>query len=546
LAGAPRGFSGTTGGASARHRVQAIKVVRDASEKDRVADAPQLNLPKSDLQLANLLAYKANTGPAPAEALSLNRQEHQVSLLVAVAPPVEIQRAQFRPTQLANSAVLPPPSDWPQQKIVSQRNFAIATTVVPPPVSAPTRTMNSPARLTLPTQAVIAPRPEIGGAVQSRQLKNEFSPRVVAPPVELAAIRTKSHPDFTGSQAVAPPPPELERVKQHAVGTLGNAAVAPPPPEVEAVRRQSVLQASNVPVTPPVSAPKEVNAYKSTVAGESKPPLSSATGVVVSPQPGDKPALPANPEKATLAMSPLGSYAVGSGGEGGGSGTGRGKGSGSSASLASSGAASAGAGTGASSSNRTGNSTYPGPGGAGNLAKGSPRVPGVAVSGGSNMVTLPSFGATPAPAATGHSNIAKSTGNAITVVASPRSGGAMNFYGALKGDRVYTIYIKTTVGTAVMQFADPASAAHPYANDLSAPTAIRAEMPDDLHASRLIVSCVIDRTGAVKKAYVLQSEERDFEGKVIAALPNWKFSPAFRGSEAVEVNAILGFGVNTK
>jgi hypothetical protein len=544
LAGAPRGFSGTSGGASARHRIQAIKVARDASENDRVADAPHLNLPKSDLQLANLLAYKANTGPAPAEALSLNRQEHPVSPLVAVvAPPVEIQRTKFRPTQLANSAVVPPPVDLPQEGISSRRDVSIATTVVPPPVSAPARTMNSPAQLTLPLEAVVAPRPEIGGAVRSRQLNNEFSPRVVAPPVELAAIRTKAHPDLTGLQAVAPPPSELRDLRRHAAGTLGNAAVAPPPPDVEAVRRRRVVQESSVLVALP---PKETTTYKSTGAGDSKGSVSSATGVVVSPQPGDKPALPVNPEKATIAMAPSGLYAAGSGGEGGGSGTGRGKGSGSSASAASSGAASGGAEKGASSSNRTGNSTYPGPGGAGNLAKGSPRVPGVSVSGGSNMVTLPSFGTTPDPAASGRSNIAKSTGNGITVVASPRSGGAMNFYGALKGDRVYTIYIRTTIGTAVMQFADPASTAHPYANDLSAPAAIRAEIPADLRVGKLIISCVLDRSGVVKNARLLQSDAADSAAKVLPYLPNWKFSPALRGSEAVEVNAIIGFGVDTK
>ena len=44
------------------------------------------------------------------------------------------------------------------------------------------------------------------------------------------------------------------------------------------------------------------------------------------------------------------------------------------------------------------------------------------------------------------------------MVASSRSGGAFNFYGALKGDKVYTIYITTALGTAVMQFADPSSA----------------------------------------------------------------------------------------
>jgi hypothetical protein len=34
--------------------------------------------------------------------------------------------------------------------------------------------------------------------------------------------------------------------------------------------------------------------------------------------------------------------------------------------------------------------------------------------------------------------------------------------------------------------------------------------------------------------------------KVLAALTNWKFRPVFRGEQPVEVNAILGFDVDTR
>ena len=88
----------------------------------------------------------------------------------------------------------------------------------------------------------------------------------------------------------------------------------------------------------------------------------------------------------------------------------------------------------------------------------------------------------------------------ITVVASSRSGGAFNFYGALKGDKVYTIYITTTLGTAVMQFADPSSAGHGYAEDLTAPQAMRSELPAGLPKARLVIACVLDRTGSAPPA----------------------------------------------
>jgi len=33
--------------------------------------------------------------------------------------------------------------------------------------------------------------------------------------------------------------------------------------------------------------------------------------------------------------------------------------------------------------------------------------------------------------------------------------------------------------------------------------------------------------------------------KIMASLPSWKFRPATRGAQPVEVNAILGFNIDT-
>jgi hypothetical protein len=161
------------------------------------------------------------------------------------------------------------------------------------------------------------------------------------------------------------------------------------------------------------------------------------------------------------------------------------------------------------------------------------------------VVTLPSFGPAPDSANAAHST-AKGTKNGITIVASPRAGGALNLYGALKGDRVYTIYLSTAAGTAIMQFADPDSAAHPYDADLTAPQAMRVNVPSDAAPSHLLIACVLDQNGVIRHWHVLQADSSDFSAKILAALPDWKFTPAFRGSQPVEVNAILGFGVDTK
>ena len=97
-----------------------------------------------------------------------------------------------------------------------------------------------------------------------------------------------------------------------------------------------------------------------------------------------------------------------------------------------------------------------------------------------------------------------------------------------------------------LQFSDPESVAHPYSEELIAPQALQTEVSSASQLARLVIKCDLDRSGSVKNVSVLQSAGGEFEKQLLAALPNWKFSPAFRGGEPVEVNAILGFGIDTK
>ena len=571
LGGAAGGHAGRSGGASLHH-TQAIKVARDEMVRERVADAPQLDLPKSDSQIKNLLAYRADAGPAPAETLRLNRPAALIASAVAPPPPemraAEMQQRQLRQNPLPNPAVVPPPVDISQHDL-TRRSPLPATTVAPPPVSAPAEIRNRPARLTLPAEAVVAPRPEIGDTVSSHRIRNDFAPRVVLPPVDFSGVRgSAAAPNWSGAQAVAPPPVdlhdsqsrmvrglgtsaiapppvELPNSRPHAVQGLGSAPVAAPPSELASLRRDRAMVGSAISALPPPASPTTTSHNSASGAGTGNGPPSSGAGVVVSAQPGKQPGLPANSEKATVAMSTAGSATPGAGGTGGGSSIGHGVNSGSAPAGVGSGSTAVGTGRGASAYDRPGNSPTLGPSGAGNMSSGNPRVPGVSVSGGNNVVTLPSFGSAPDPVTTGHSG-AKGVKNGITIVASPRSGGALNLYGMLKGDRVYTIYVTTAAGTAVMQFADPESAAHPYDSDLTAPQSIRVNLPAGLQPSRLLIACVVDRNGAVRHWRVLQADSSDFSAKILSALPDWKFTPAFRGNEAVEVNAILGFAVDTK
>jgi hypothetical protein len=247
-------------------------------------------------------------------------------------------------------------------------------------------------------------------------------------------------------------------------------------------------------------------------------------------------------------MSPSGTSTTGLGGSGGGSGIGKGNGPGSGMKGEGSGAGKEGTGRGSDPNARGGISPYPGPGGAGTGTTGTPAMPGVSVAGGTTTVTLPSFGTAggDAPAGgPGHSSIKQRKGSAVTVIATSRSGGVFNYYGLLKGDN-YSFYFETALGRAVMQYADAASTTHSSKEGLTDPEPISIDLPAGLRPTRVIYSCILDRFGVLKDIKVLDPGAAETTSGILAALRNWKFRPASRGEEPVEVNAILGFGVDTR
>jgi hypothetical protein len=212
------------------------------------------------------------------------------------------------------------------------------------------------------------------------------------------------------------------------------------------------------------------------------------------------------------------------------------------------GAGKTGIGHGSDPNARGGISPTPGLGGAGNGTSGAPAIPGVSISGGSTaIINLPSFGSdggSGTPSTPGRSSVKAQAGPAITIIATARSGGAFNRYGELPGNN-YTIYFDTDFGRASMQFADPTSADHAYGGDLVGPQPLRADVPAGLPRSQLTVRCVLDASGNLKILSLLESGPSDVTVKVLSALAKWKFRPAMRGDQPVQVNAILGFNINT-
>src|SRR6266852_5525496 len=148
--GAETGRSGRAGGQEAYHRTQAIRVARGISLRDKVVDAPKLDLPRSDSAVANLLAYRGVPGPPPAEGLQSSLRTPAM-LFAPISPASNVQRDKIMPAPALNSGVIAPPPTGPQRDATMLRlPGSQSIQVIPPPVSAPVQAANSNPRLALP------------------------------------------------------------------------------------------------------------------------------------------------------------------------------------------------------------------------------------------------------------------------------------------------------------------------------------------------------------------------------------------------------------
>jgi Gram-negative bacterial TonB protein C-terminal len=498
-----------------------------------------------------------------------------------VAPPPSADSAhslrRLESGVLASSpAVVPPPPTQTPSFMSSIIGKIFGTQdVVPPPPSVPSAKQTSGGGL---AANVVPPPPNVSGTKTNRASSGSLTANIVPPPPAASDASTKGTSRFSPRApggGVVPPPPAVSGAESSRISDSGashraspGANVVPPPPSVsesgsisETNRASGASIAANV-VPPPPSV--NSGSGNSGRGGSSlmnlddrnavlAPPESASSnneksGVVVTAQPGSKIGVPGNTSESSLAMSPTGSK-PGLGGSGGGSSIVHGAGSGSGLiaekGAKNSGAGKTGSGRGFDQTSHAGISATPGPGGAGSLAAGTPVVPGVDVQGGSTMVTLPSFGSDGGdPNLPRRSNVKADQGPAITIVATSRSGGAFNFYGELPGDN-YTVYIDTSLGMVVLQFAEANPAPRAQNGTLTGPEAIRASLPANLPRARMVVKCKLDTTGNVKNLQVLEPGPATMTAKIVAALSSWKFRPAMRGSQPVEINAILGFNIDT-
>jgi len=523
--------------------------------------------------------------PAPAAvSREVSPSRLQMNNLAVVPPPISApERESSNTAKLslpAPSVIAPPPSADSARDLRRLESGSAAdpsrTVVPPPPTPAPSGFVSSIIGKLFGTQDVVPPPPTVASGSASGTVRNPAGGSGGAP----ASNVVPPPPSIGGSIRGSGTAPGGSANGRSQNATLGGSNIIPPPPSVtgsgtglasstgtgnSSGSGSGTLLASNVVPPPPsigagpglsgsgrkgsgLGGPGDVGSVLAPPKGEGG--SNAGSGILISAQPGSKVGMPGTGGKGSLAMSPSGGDKPGLGGSGGGTSIGHGDGPGSGLTGAGSGAGKTGTGVGSDPNARGGISPTPGPGGAGSAPTGSPVVPGVDVRGGStNVVTLPSFGSEGSgdPNPPKRSTVKKQEGPAITIVATSRSGGAFDFYGKLLGDN-YTVYVETTSGIVVMQYAEAdlsAAAAHAHAGAPIGPQGLRTDLPADLPHARVVIKCKLDASGNLKNLQVLEPGPAAMTAKIMAALPSWKFRPAMRGQQPVEVNALLGFNIDT-
>lgn len=524
----------------------------------------------------------------------------QMTNAAVIPPPISSpERVSPRNPKLslpAPSVIAPPPSADVSQDMHRLASGSIpdsSKTVVPPP---PTQSgsgsfMSSLMGKIFGATEVVPPPPAVHSNGPSGGTGTSLAANVVPPPPTVGTSTAGGNPRGTrngmgtslGTNVVAPPPSVgvsggtgTRSSASSSAPTLGAPSVVPPPPALSgagggtgntgggAGAPGGTLLANNIVPPPPslgggsgaagsglgrkgagLGAPRDAGAG---LAPSSSGGSGANAGAVISSQPGSKVGLPSSGGTGSLALSPSGGDKPGLGGAGGGASIGRGNGPGSGMKGAGPGAGKADSGHGSDPNARGGISPAAGPGGAGSVPSGTPAVRGVDISGGSSQVTIPGFGSDPSasdPQTPGHSSVKQRQALGVTIVATATSGGAFEPYKNLLRGEKYTTYFDTSLGTVVMEFADEAATGHPYGGTLTAPTAMRTDLADGLPRARMVVTCTLDASGNLKSLRVLEAGPADMTAKILAALRSWKFQPAMRGNQPVEVTAILGFGIDT-
>jgi hypothetical protein len=474
----------------------------------------------------------------------------------------------------------------PTQTIRISRGSVIKNKVVDAPDPALARVKGPTANLLSIIQAPLSALPQLQAPPQPVELQKVRSKialpartREPQPAAELSRLKSIPGPlpqlPASSTQAslpqLQPQPVELQKV-QSKIARPAKATEAQPAADLSRLRntanslpRIPTAQSSSLPQLQ--AQPVELQKVQSKIARPAKATeaqpiadlsqLRNTAGtsglptVVISTQPGNVIAVPADGTPGSLAMSPQGRQHPGPGGD-----------SGVTTHSAARGPGADGSSHGAANSHGgPGSDATPGAGSSGGAATGAPNLsPGVTVHGGvvsldrfggktpspqAGVVSLDSFGPKLPPPPERRNPVDPPRKPApIIVVATGRSGGGLNSYGTFKNQMVYTIYFQTAAGMATFQFAEHDSSAR-YRGDLTPPDPLSTDVPTATRGPGIVLSCLLDATGHVQNARVVDGVS-PYSQTVLEAVRTWRFHPALNAGQPVAIDALIGIGISVR
>jgi len=537
--GAEQGLQGKSGGHELYHPTQTIRITRGPKPVDRVVDAPNLELPKTDQPVANLLALG---GPvAPTAPIDDVRRSLSQNLLDGTITPAA-----------------PAPND-PTRKLSSEPKLEASMSLVHP---APQNTSRSPSQVQLAAMQMEVVRP--GSDNTSRSIKDARLAAVPLGAVQPVADNTSR--SIAEARLAAMPLGVVQPAAENTSRSLRDARLVAPIGVIQPeagntvrglVQMASLASASATPIPPSSGAGPGVQgsggssngALQGATGGGTQipgPPSRSAQpgaggaagpmGIIMSAHPGMAVGIPEESILGSLAMSPMGGSgeAIGSGGSG--TGIRKDNGPGADPYGQGSGAGKAGRGYGAEPSATSGTSLSPGPGGAG--SGNGTHMAGIAISGG-----IPGRGVPPSVI----SNVARGS-YAITIISGGGSGGASRDVGVFdRSETVYSVYISMADAGGgpdwPMQYALLGSGST-RKGLLTPPIALKkfqARVSNDTRGSSelVFVTAIIDQEGKLQGLRTVRNSGTSSQS-ALSALEKWEFAPAQLEGKPVSTRVLIG------
>jgi transposase-like protein len=148
---------------------------------------------------------------------------------------------------------------------------------------------------------------------------------------------------------------------------------------------------------------------------------------------------------------------------------------------------------------------------------------------------------------------------ALVISAGPTGGGGLQAYGALRGGKIYTVYLGMSGRPWILQYCEVPNPTSPPPSQSRViqiePPLVPPEPKEKFDFHRLLVPIdkknalivlrgIIREDGSVDHLSVFQGIDSEMDRTALVAFGKWKFTPASRGGKPVAIEILIGIPAN--